>query len=228
LPQGSARETETVLNLFRAFMPKDGRFFELFQQHSLYIVSGAEALRAMLDGGEAVQQHHRDVLAHEDAADSITREVAQAVRRTFVTPFDRGDIQALISRMDDTIDEMKSTAKAISTYEMRHFEPNMRFMGDAIVRCAGLVKDAIPLLSNIGKNSSQISEYCEQIRRMEGEADEIHDEGVTVLFRAACEERPQNALRYLARREVFDRLERTVDHFDDLANEIESIVVEHV
>ncbi len=155
-----------MLDLFRAFMPKGGRFFELFQQHSLYIVSGAEALRAMLDGGEAVQQHHRGVLAHEDAADSITREVGQAVRRTFVTPFDRGDIQALISCMDDTIDEMKSTTKAISTYEMRHFEPNMRFMGDAIVRCAGLVKNAILRLSNIGKNS--LHAHCTSTYRRPG------------------------------------------------------------
>ena len=217
-----------VLGVFRSFLPKEGRFFELFAQHSLVVVSGAEALRSMLDGGEAAERHYRDVLAHEDAADSITRDVALAVRRTFVTPFDRGDIQALISRMDDGIDQMKTTAKAIATYEMREFEPSMRSMGDAIVRCAGLVRDAAPLLSNVGRNSARIGEYCEQIRRIETEADDIHDEGVTALFRAARAERPQDALRYLARREVFDHLERTVDHFDDVANEIESIVVEHV
>jgi uncharacterized protein Yka (UPF0111/DUF47 family) len=217
-----------VLSVFRAFLPKEGRFFDLFQQHSLSVVAGAQSLRALLDGGEAMERHYRDVLAHEDAADAITREVALAVRRTFVTPFDRGDIQTLIGRMDDGIDQMKTTAKAIRTYEMREFEPGMRFMGDAVVRCAMLVRDAVPLLSNIGRNSGRISEHCEQIRRIEGEADDIHDEGVTALFRAACEQRPQDTLRYLARREVFDHLERTVDHFDDVANEIESIVVEHV
>ena len=217
-----------MLSLFRALMPKEGRFFELFRQHSLSVVSGAEALRAMLDGGEAAGRHYRDVLAHEDAADAITRDVAQAVRRTFVTPFDRGDIQTLIGRMDDTIDEMKSTAKAIATYEMREFEPNMLSMGDAIVRCAGLVRDAVPLLSNISKNAARISEHCERIRRIEGEVDDIHDEGITALFRAASADGPQDLLRYLARREVFGHLERTVDHFDDVANEIEAIVVEHV
>ena len=155
-------------------------------------------------------------------------EAAQAVRRTFVTPFDRSDIQTLISGMDDTIDEMKSTAKAIATYEMREFEPNMLSMGDAIVRCAGLVRDAVPLLSNIGKNAARISEYCERIRRIEGEVDDIHDAGITALFRAASADRSHDLLRYLARREVFGHLERTVDHFDDVANEIEAIVVEHV
>ncbi len=217
-----------VLSLFRALMPKEGRFFELFNQHSVCVVAGAEALRAMLEGAEAVERHYRDVLAHEDAADSVTRDVALAVRRSFVTPFDRGDIQSLISRMDDTIDQMKSTAKAIATYEMREFEPGMRFMGDAILRCALLLRDTVPLLSDIGKNATKIIEYCEQIRRIEGEADDIHDEGVTLLYRAATEHRPQDVLRYLARREVFDSLEKVVDNFDDAANEIEAIVVEHV
>ena len=217
-----------VLSLFRALMPKEGRFFELFNQHSICVVAGAESLRAMLEGAEAVERNYRDVLAHEDAADSVTRDVALAVRRSFVTPFDRGDIQSLIGRMDDTIDQMKSTAKAIATYEMRDFEPAMRFMGDAILRCALLMRDCMPLLADIGKNATKISEYCEQIRRIEGEADDIHDEGVTLLYRAATEHRSQDVLRYLARREVFDRLEKIVDNFDDVANEIEAIVVEHV
>jgi uncharacterized protein Yka (UPF0111/DUF47 family) len=214
-----------VLSVFRALLPKEGRFFELFHQHSLSVVAGAEALRAMLDGGEAVERHFRDVLAHEEVADAITREVSQAVRRTFITPFDRGDIQALIGRMDDSIDQMKKTAKAIATYEMREFDPGMRFLGDAIVRCAGLVRDTVPLLARVGANADRISELCEEIRRIEGEADDTHDAGITALFRRS---RPGEPLHYIAAREVFDRLEQVVDHFDDVANEIESIVVEHV
>ena len=80
----------------------------------------------------------------------------------------------------------------------------------------------------VGKNAARISEYCERIRRIEGEVDDIHDAGITALFRAASADGPQDLLRYLARREVFGHLERTVDHFDDVANEIEAIVVEHV
>src|ERR687889_2127431 len=97
---------------------------------------GAEALRAMLDGGEAVRRHYPAVLAAEDEADVITREVVQAVRRTFVTPFDRGDIQALIGRMDDTIDQMKKAAKTIVLFEEHELEYALRTMGDAVLRCA--------------------------------------------------------------------------------------------
>jgi uncharacterized protein Yka (UPF0111/DUF47 family) len=114
---------------------------------------------------------------------------------------------------------------AIVQFEMTEFDPELRRMGDAVLRCAGLLQDAVPLLSRIGPNAGRINELCELIRRAEGEADDVHDAGVAELFRRC---RPDDALRFIAEREVFDQLEKTVDRFDDAANEIEGIVVEHV
>ncbi len=210
---------------FRRLLPREERFFDLFARHAETIQRGAEELRAMLEGGEAVQRHYHAVLTAEDEADAITREVVQAVRRTFVTPFDRSDIQSLIGRMDDTLDQMKKTAKAIALYELTEFSPDARAMGDAIVRAADLLRQAVPLLSAISRNAGKINLLCEQIRQVEGEADDIHDSGVTALFRAST---PENALGFIAVREVLDLLEKVVDRFDDAANEIEGIVVEHV
>ena len=210
---------------FRRLLPREERFFDLYARHADTVLRGAEELRRMLDGGEAVRRHYPAVLAAEDDADVITREVVQAVRRTFVTPFDRGDIQALIGRMDDTIDQMKKAAKAITLFEMSEFDPELRRMGDSILRCAGLLKEAVPLLSRIGPNAGRINELCELIRSAEGEADDVHDAAVAELFRRC---RPGDALGFIAGREVFDQLEKVVDRFDDAANEIEGIVVEHV
>lgn len=210
---------------FRRLMPREEQFFDMFARHADSVVRGSEALRAMLNGGEAVAIHYPTVLSAEDDADAITREVVQAVRRTFVTPFDRGDIQSLIGRMDDTIDQMKKTAKAIALFEMTSFEPDFQRMGDSIVRCAILLREAVPLLSRISPNASRINELCEQIRRVEGEADDMHDAGVTDLYRRCL---PNDAMRFIAAREVLDMLERVVDRFDDAANEIEGIVIEHV
>ncbi|CAN0494228.1 unnamed protein product, partial [Phaeothamnion confervicola] len=98
-----------MLGWFHALMPKEERFFDLFAQHSRTVVAGAEALRSMLDGGETVPQHYRAVMDRENEADIITREVLIAVRRTFITPFDRGDITDLITSMDNTIDQMQKT-----------------------------------------------------------------------------------------------------------------------
>ena len=210
---------------FRRLMPREEHFFDMYARHAGHIVRGATELRAMLEGGEAVKRHFPHVLTAEDDADAVTREVVQAVRRTFVTPFDRGDIQGLISRMDDTIDQMKKAAKAIVLFEMSEFPPEFRAMADASLRCANLLQEAVPLLVAISPNVNRINELCEQIRRVEGEADDIHDAGVTELFRTTPADQ---ALRFIAFREVFDLLEKVVDRFDDAANEIESIVVEHV
>ncbi|MBV1797209.1 DUF47 domain-containing protein [Siccirubricoccus sp. G192] len=210
---------------FRRLMPREEHFFDMYARHADTIVRGAEELRGMLQGGEAVRRHYPAVLAAEDDADAITREVVQAVRRTFVTPFDRGDIQTLIGRMDDAIDQMKKAAKAIVLFEMTEFDPELQRMGDAILRCAGLLREAVPLLVRISPNAARINEICEQIRQIEGEADDVHDVGVTELFRRC---RPDDALRFIAAREVFDQLEKIVDRFDDAANEIEGIVIEHV
>ena len=102
-------------------------------------------------------------------------------------------------------------------------------LGDTILRCAELLRDTVPLLSDITGNAARINALCESIRVAEGEADDIHDDGVTELFRRISEEKaPDGAMRFIAVREVFDQLERVVDLFDDAANQVESIVIEHV
>lgn len=206
-------------------MPREDAFFDMFARHADTIVIGAEELRLMLNGGAAVRAHYPAVLTAEDNADTITREVMQAVRRSFVTPFDRGNIQALIGRMDDAIDQMKKTAKAIILFDMMEFDADFQKMGDAILRCAHLLREAVPLLERLSPNASRINAICEQIRHVEGEADDIHEAGMIDLLRN-CQ--PDGVLRFLAAREVLDQLERIVDRFDDAANEIEGIVIEHV
>jgi uncharacterized protein len=210
---------------FRRLMPREDSFFELFARHADTILLGARELQGMLAGGATVQHRYTAVLAAEDAADAITREVVQAVRRTFVTPFDRSDIQTLIGRMDDTLDQMKKTAKAMALYGLTDFGEDARNLGDAIVRSAELLREAVPLLASISPNATRINLLCEQIRQVEGEADDIHDTGVAALFRQA---RPDTALAFIAAREILDQLEKVVDRFDDAANAIEGIVVEHV
>src|SRR5262252_828237 len=115
-----------MLGWFQALMPKEERFFDLFAQHSKAVLAGAEALRCMLDGGDAVPRHFQTVMDREHDADNVTREVLIAVRRTFITPFDRGAIRNLITSMDNAIDQMQKTAKAIMLFDVRTFEPQMK------------------------------------------------------------------------------------------------------
>src|SRR5947207_3526178 len=132
--------------LFRAFLPKEERFFDLFARHAETCVKGAEALQDMLRGGDETPVFCQRVNQFENEADGITREVLTAVRRTFITPFDRVDIKNLITSMDDAIDQMQQTAKAVILFEVRTFEPPMREIGTLLVECATLAGRALRLM----------------------------------------------------------------------------------
>ena len=111
--------TYQMLRWFRAFLPREERFFDLFARHSQTVVQGALALQDMLRGGDETPVFCQRVNQFENDADNITREVLTAVRRTFITPFDRVDIKNLITSMDDAIDQMQQTAKAVVLFEVR-------------------------------------------------------------------------------------------------------------
>ena len=146
-----------MLGWFRALMPREDRFFELFDRHAAALVAGAEALQGLLEGGERVPHWGRVIVQREQEADGIAHEVLLAVRRSFITPFDRGDIKDLIQSMDDAIDQMQRTVKTVELYEVRAFDPLMREMGEAILDSAKLTAEAVPLLSAIGTHAVRLA-----------------------------------------------------------------------
>jgi uncharacterized protein len=214
-----------MLSWFQALMPKEERFFDLFARHSKVIVAGAETLQRLLEGGDDVPRFCREIKQRENEADEITREVLLAVRRTFITPFDRGDIKDLINSMDDAIDQMHQTAKAITLFELRTFDPIMRQMGETIVQAAHLTAQAVPLLSSLGTQSSRLIGLTEEITQSEERADDLYDQGLKALFRTHGSTNP---MAFIIGTEIYDKLERVADAFDDVANEIHGLVIEHV
>jgi predicted phosphate transport protein (TIGR00153 family) len=214
-----------MLRWFHALMPKEEKFFELFAQHSQAVVAGAEALRAMLDGGDAIARNYQLVMDREHDADNVTREVLIAVRRSFITPFDRGNIRDLITSMDNSIDQMQKTAKTVKLFDVSAFTPHMRDMADTIVKCALMVQEGVPLLRSISTEAGRLASLTEQISALEGRADEMHDNGLRELY-LAC--KGSDALDFYVGNEVYDHLEKVVDRFDDVANVMHGIVIEHV
>jgi predicted phosphate transport protein (TIGR00153 family) len=215
-----------MLSWFHALMPREERFFDLFAQHSRVVVAGAQALRAMLEGGDAVERNYQIVMDREQDADNVTRDVLIAVRRTFITPFDRGNIRDLITSMDNSIDQMQKTAKSVRLFEFTAFTPQMREMADAIVKCAELVQEGVPLLRSISAEAGRISSITQEISALEGRADDLHDNGLHELYRTNAV--GGNALNFFVGNEVYDHLEKVVDRFDDVANVMHGIVIEHV
>ena len=214
-----------MLRWFRAFLPKEERFFDLFDRHAQTAVQAAQALRDMLKGGEDTRTHCQRVTQFENQADEITRDVLTAVRRTFITPFDRSDITQLITAMDDAVDQMQQTAKAVVLFEVRSFEPPMREIGGLLVECANLVGRALPLLKSIGANVSMLTQITEELTKLEGRVDDLHDIGMKELF---LKHRNASTMDFIVGAEIYDHLEKVADRFDDVANEINSIVIEQV
>nr|WP_246723754.1 DUF47 domain-containing protein [Rhizobium sp. ARZ01] len=214
-----------VLSWFRALMPREDRFFDLFDAHSRTVVGGAEALQKVLAGGPDIEQHCNRIVELEDKADHITAEVLLAVRKSFITPFDRGDIKDLIQSLDDAIDMMHKTVKTIRLFEQTSFDPGMQEMGTIIVRAAHLVAEAVPLLHKIGANITRLHAIAEEVMRIEGRADELHEAGLKDLFRRHG---ASNPMAYMIGSELYGQLEKVVDRFEDVANEISGIVIENV
>jgi predicted phosphate transport protein (TIGR00153 family) len=214
-----------MLNWFQALLPKEGKFFDLFEAHSKTLVAGAVSLRHLLNGGEAVPLYCAEVAAHEDAADKITADVLLAVRRTFITPFDRSDIRDLISSMDDAIDQMHKTAKAITLFEQREFQPDMVKLGDVIVRTSELIGEAVPLLRSLRGNAARLNAIAEEVTALEDQSDALYDTGITALYKGPARKDP---MAYIVGAEIYDHLEKVVDRFEDVANQISSVLIEHL
>jgi predicted phosphate transport protein (TIGR00153 family) len=214
-----------MMRWFQALMPKEDRFFDLFSAHAKVLVAGSQALRAMLEGGDAVDPNFQLVMDREHDADNITRDVLIAVRRSFITPFDRGNVKDLITSMDNAIDQMQKTAKSVRVFNLRTFTPQMKEMGDVIIKCALLVDEAMPCLRSISAEAARLSRITEEISRLEGVADDLHDRGLVELYQTHG---ASNPMAFITGNEVYDHLEKVVDRFDDVANVIHGTMIEHV
>lgn len=214
-----------MISLFKKLMPREDKFFDLFEQHARTVRGAADAMRDIFGGQGNIEAHCQKIVDLEHEADEITREVLLAVRRSFITPFDRGDIKDLIQSMDDAIDMMHKTVKTLRRFEQKTFDPGMKEMGVLIADAARLISEAIPLLDKMGSNAHRLTAIAEEVTRVEGRSDELYEQGLKDLFHAHGS---GNAMAYLIGSEIYSELEKVVDRFEDVANEISGIVIENV
>jgi predicted phosphate transport protein (TIGR00153 family) len=214
-----------MLRWFQALMPREDRFFELYNRHAAILVEGAMALSDLLKGGPGVPTAAKRVYHFEDQADAITREIIDLVQRSFITPFDRGDIKELINTLDDAIDQMKKTAKAVILFEVETLEPEMAAMGEQILKAARLTVEAVKLLAALRENAGRLHTLTDEIIHLEEESDVLNDQGIRALFK---KHRDGNAMNYLVGVEIYDHLEKVMDRFEDVAHRISGIAIEQV
>ncbi len=208
---------------FQRLLPRTGDFFGMFEAHSATLVAAAHALEKLVDGNTPHKEYIAEVDRREHEADEIIRQVLTTIRRTFLTPFDRGAITSLIGAMDDAIDEMQATARAIDTYELARFTAEMKQMVAMIAEAASLTSEAMPLLRDIGRNGNRLHEITEKVVRLEGDADDVREAGLKKAFAEQSDE----PMQFIVSREIYKHLERVTDAFEDVANEIDGIVIDH-
>ena len=213
-----------MFSWFQRLLPRRGDFFGLFEAHAATLVGAAEALEQLAEDGASPHELLQRIQDHEHRADDIIRAVLTAVRKTFLTPFDRGAITSLIGAMDDAIDEMLAAARAIDLYELRNLRPEMKQIIALIREAAAVTAEAVPLLRNVSGNASRLHQLTGRLVELEGDADDIHAAG---LKRAFQEVARTSSLDFAVAREVFKNLERVTDAFEDVANQIDGIVIDH-
>jgi predicted phosphate transport protein (TIGR00153 family) len=209
---------------FQIFLPREESFFDHFEAHARLLVQGAEALRELLEGGDKVPGACAAIVKHEEAADEVTRHVFLAIRRTFITPFDRADIRELTTSLDDAIDQMQKTAKSITLFGVTEFAPEMRELGDLAVQASYLTQEATALLRDMARNAQRLNAIAEAVARIESRSDEVYDAGMKALF-AASRERPMD---FIVGADIYDHLEKVIDRFEDVAHGVSGILLEQL
>ena len=207
--------------MFGRLMPKEGRFFDLFNDHAALVVEGAHELNLFMSDMGNRESHAQNVSSIEKKADKITHETIHLLHQTFVTPLDREDIHKLISNMDDILDLMEDVAECVVLYDVREVSDAARKLADICVTCAEKVKLAVGMLSNLD-NSQAILKICSEIDQLESEADRVMRSAMSKLFRDEPDTRQLIKLKA-----IYELLESVTDRCEDTANVIEGIVLEN-
>lgn len=201
--------------------PQEFGFFDLFNKSADVMVEAAHHLRQLGHNQGDRESHVRSIKDLEHQADSFTHETMTMLHKTFITPLEREDIHELIKRMDDILDFMDATAQRVMLYELTDFPESFRKLVDVTADSCGLVRDVVKGLKNM-KNQDEMLKICVEINRLENDADHLLRSAVAHLFREE-----QDLRRLIKLKEVFELLETVTDRCEDVANVVESIILEH-
>ncbi|WP_188564264.1 DUF47 domain-containing protein [Undibacterium terreum] len=207
--------------MFGRLMPTEGKFFELFNQHAELCVKGAKEMVALMTNFDDLENRVHAIEVIEKQADTVTHNTIELLHKTFITPLDRDDIHKLITRMDDILDLLEDAGQTISLYDIREITPEAKRLAELCLGCAEKVKAAVALLNNMD-NSREILLICEEIDRLESDADHVMRAAMSKLFRDEPDVR--NLIKLKA---IYEILETVTDRCEDVANIIEGIIVEN-
>ena len=213
--------------VFGKLLPKEGNFFELFNEHGTHIAQGARSFLAMVENyadRTLREKYAAEVDAAERAADKITAEVSRLLHRTFITPIDREQIHGLINAMDDILDLLQDSSEVMSLYDVQRIGEDVVRLTEISVRCCERVQHALTLLPQLSRADVAESaiKTCEEIDRLESDADRVMRSAMSRLFREE-----QDTRELIKLKAIYEHLESISDRCEDVANLIEGVVLEN-
>lgn len=202
-------------------LPRDMRFFDLFEDASAHMVEAARRLIEFMDNYEDVEAKARGIKDIEHRADTVTHEIMNELRKTFIPPLEREDIAALAESLDDVVDYIEDAAARMVLYKVNQPTPTAQRLARVILQMAEEIQQTLPLLRN-KDDMRRILRATVEINRMENEADDIARLGLMELF-----ENPTDVLHVIKWREIYEVLEGATDRGEDVANVLEGVVLKH-
>jgi uncharacterized protein len=204
-----------------SFMPKDQKFFELFEAGAQNIVKASVALKDMLYTWQFIDSRVAEITELEHEGDSITHQIISLLHRSFVTPFDREDIALLAHTMDDVLDFIHSSADAMFIYRIDTATQRAKELADVIVQAASEMEKAVTGLRNKAKFKEML-EHCVEINRLENMADRIYRAAIAELFSDTTD-----ITKIIKWREIYEHMESATDRCEDVSNAIEGVALKH-
>ena len=211
--------------MFGKLMPKEGKYFDHFNHHAALIVQGGqlltELITALANQSGEVARLADEIDQVERQADKITHETLAQLHKSFITPFDRDEIHELISGMDDILDIIQDVAESVALYDIRQIPQEAVAMAEVTARCCNKIADVVKLLDSM-QNGPHILTICHAIDDLESDADRLHRELMSKLFRDEPDVRQVIKLK-----EIYEILESVSDRYKDVSGTVEAIVLEN-
>ncbi len=204
-----------------SFLPRDSKFFDLFEQDAGNIVKVAQALKELVDTWQLVGSRVAEITEMEHRGDTITHEIMAQLNRTFVTPFDREDIALLAHSMDDVVDFIHAAADAMLIYKIESPTQRSKELADIIVLAAIELEKAVGALRR-RSNWKQIFDPCVEVNRLENMADRVVRAAMAELF-----EDTTDVPQIIKWREIYEHMESATDRCEDVANVLEGVALKH-
>ncbi len=208
--------------ILKFFVPKDHSFYPLFEKDAQNLIKTAEVLKLLMETEDLEQQeaYVTKIKELEKIGDDITHTIFDQLNKSFITPFDREDIQQLASNIDDVVDTINGAGQRIRLYKPKTYISVYREFAEVIYRSAKEIEYSVDLMKDPASNKDRIIESCITINTLENKADDLYHQGISSLF-----ENEKDPFELIKKKEILETLEKAVDKAEDVSDAIKTIMV---